>query len=76
MNKYKNAGLIAGFLLIVLGLTSLILTLVGIHWAFLGWIEKLGGLFAFVFKILMVIAGAVVFIMARTDWEQERKECA
>jgi hypothetical protein len=74
MSKYKNFGLIAGFLLIVLGLTSLILTLVGIHWYFLGWLEHLGRLGAFVAKILMVIVGAIVFIMARTDWERERRE--
>ncbi len=74
MSKYKNLGLIVGFSLIVLGLTSLILTLVGIHWYFLGWLEHFGRLFAFVSKILMVMGGAIIFILARTDWERERRE--
>lgn len=74
MSKYKNAGLILGFMMIVLGITSLILSIVGIHWYFLGWLEHFGRLFAFVTKIIMVMAGAVIFILARTDWERERKE--
>ncbi|MEY3240891.1 MAG: hypothetical protein RIR11_2329 [Bacteroidota bacterium] len=75
MNKYKNAGMTLGFALIIFGLTSLILTLVGIHWYFLGWLEYFGRLFAFVAKIVMVLGGTILFILSRTDWEREREEC-
>jgi hypothetical protein len=47
--------------------------LVGTHWYFLGWLEKLGRLPAFVIKILMIIVGIVVIVFARTDWEKEKK---
>lgn len=75
MSKKKNAGLLLGFTLLVLGFTSLILELIGIHWFFLGWIEKGGRLFAFLFKIMMVIVGIIIFVVSRTDWEREIKEC-
>lgn len=74
MSKKKNAGMLLGFALVVFGFTSLVLELVGIHWFFLGWLEAGGRLFAFVAKLVMTISGVVLFILSRTDWEQERRE--
>jgi hypothetical protein len=72
----KNKGLwtLLGFLLIIFGFTAIILQLVGTQWAFLNFLERPGRLFAFVAKIIMVIAGFVTIVLARTDWEQERRE--
>lgn len=72
----KNKGLwtLLGFLLIIFGFTAIILQVVGTQWAFLSFLEKGGRLFAFVIKIIMVIAGFVTVVLARTDWEQERRE--
>lgn len=74
MNKYKNAGMLLGFALIVFGFTAMVLQMVGVHWYFLGWLELGGRLFAFVAKVFMVIGGMVLFILARTNWEEERQE--
>lgn len=63
-----------GFVLFVLGITSIIMSLVGVRWFFLGWLEIGGALLAFVLKIIMTIGGVLVIIFARTDWEQERQE--
>lgn len=63
-----------GFVLFVLGITAIIMSLVGVRWVFLGWMEWGGALVAFVLKIIMSIAGVLLIVFARTDWEQERKE--
>ncbi len=72
----KNKGLLQllGFVLFVLGITAIIMSLVGVRWVFLGWLEWGGLLMAFVLKIIMSIVGVLLIVFARTDWEQERKE--
>ncbi|MFZ4473688.1 MAG: hypothetical protein ACOYPR_00760 [Saprospiraceae bacterium] len=72
--KNKGYWLLLGFLLVVFGFTGLVLQMVGTQWVFLGFLELPGRLFAFVFKILMVLAGVLITVFANTDWERERKE--
>jgi hypothetical protein len=72
----KNRGLwtLLGFSFVILGFTSLIMTLVGVNWAFLGFLEWGGRLFAFVSKILMVMAGGIIIALANNNWERDQKE--
>ncbi len=63
-----------GFALFVFGITSIIMTLVGVRWVFLGWLEIGGALLAFLLKIILTIAGILIIVFARTDWEQELAE--
>lgn len=72
----KNKGLwtLLGFLLIIFGLTAIVLQMVGTQWVFLSFLEKGGSLLAFVVKVVMVVAGFVTVVLARTDWEQEKRE--
>lgn len=72
--KNKGLLLLLGFVLFILGITSIIMSLVGVRWVFLGWLEWGGALLAFVLKIIMSISGVLLIIFARTDWEQEKKE--
>ena len=72
--KNKGLWLLAGLALFCLGITSVVMELVGTHWYFLGWLEKGGRLFAFILKILMVIAGILTIVFARTDWEKEKQD--
>ncbi|MDX2278989.1 MAG: hypothetical protein NW218_05345 [Saprospiraceae bacterium] len=72
--KNKGYWLLLGFLLVVFGFTGLVLQMVGTQWVFMGFLELPGRLFAFVFKILMVLAGVLITVFANTDWERERKE--
>lgn len=72
--KNKGLLLLLGFVLFVLGVTAIIMSLVGVRWVFLGWLEMGGPLLAFVLKIIMSIAGVLLIVFSRTDWEQERKE--
>lgn len=72
----KNKGLLIllGYLLFTLGITSVVMELVGTHWYFMAWIEQAGRLTAFIIKILMVIIGILLIVFSRTDWERERRE--
>lgn len=74
MTKNKNFWMVLGLCLFVFGFTAITLQMVGVQWAFLRFLEIPGRLFAFVFKIFMVIAGIVTIVLARTDWERERQE--
>ena len=72
--KNRNTWIIAGFLLLIFGITSIILQLVGVHWAFLKFLEIPGRLFSFMAKIIMAAAGIIMIVLANTDWERERRE--
>lgn len=72
--KNKGLLLLLGYLFFTLGITSLVMELVGTHWYFLAWLEKAGRLIAFILKILMIIAGILMIVFARTDWEREKRE--
>lgn len=74
MNKYKIAGIVTGMTLLIVGISALILSLVGVHWYFLSWLEAPGRLFAFLFKLFLALAGAVIFFVSNVDWERERRE--
>ncbi|MEZ4918218.1 MAG: hypothetical protein R2792_03845 [Saprospiraceae bacterium] len=72
--KNKGLWLLAGFLLMIFGITAMILQLIGVSWYFLSFLDIPGRLFSFVAKIIMVMAGAVIIILANTDWDRERRE--
>lgn len=70
--KNKGLLLLLGYLLFSLGVTSMVMELVGTHWYFLGWLEHAGRLTAFLLKILMLIGGILIIVFAQTDWKQEK----
>ncbi len=72
--KNKGYWILLGFLFIVFGLTSIVLQLIGVGWWFLQFLELGGRLLAFVFKILMVLAGVLIVVFAHTDWDRERMD--
>ena len=72
--KNRTFWLPAGFLLFIFGFTSLILQMVGVHYAFLQFLEIPGILFAFVAKIFLTVAGVVIVTIANTDWERDIRE--
>jgi len=71
--KNKSLWILTGLLLLIFGFTAIVLQLVGVSWAFLHFLDQIGGLFAFVMKVLMVMAGILLIVIARTDWEQEKQ---
>ena len=67
----KDLLTLLGFLLFVFGFLAIILSIVGVNLAFLVWMTKFGQLTAFLLKILMIVGGVIIVVLARTDWEQD-----
>lgn len=70
----KTVFTVIGFLLFVLGTLSLVLSMIGVQFAFLAWLDKLGALFAFITRLAMILAGIILVAVAQTDWTRERAE--
>jgi uncharacterized Tic20 family protein len=64
----KSVYAILGFVLIIIGMLSLILMVVGVQLSFLTWIDALGRLGGFLIRLLMIIGGFVIITLSQTDW--------
>lgn len=73
LQKYRGSITLAGFLLAGLGFLALVLSLVGVQFAFLTWIDSPGRLFGFLIRLLMIISGVVLIYLAQTDFEGENQ---
>jgi hypothetical protein len=67
----KGIFRLIGFVLLMLGGVSLVLSLVGVRLTFLSWMDKIDPLFGFVMKIVMIIAGIIIASLSMTDWTQK-----
>ena len=67
----KGVASIIGFALAGLGFLSIVLSLVGVQFAFLLWLDSFGRLFGFVAKIVMIIAGILILYIAQSDFKGE-----
>lgn len=70
----KALWLTAGFLLFIIGFSALVLSIVGIKFAFLTWLDAPGGLFGVIAKILMIVSGIVIVYLTSTDWRADDEE--
>lgn len=59
-----------GFILFLMGAIAIILSLVGLQLSVLAPIEKLGGGFAFLLKIVITLAGLIIVYVVNTNTEQ------
>lgn len=69
MRKNKSILTLVGFLLIALGFMAIILSLVGLRFSFLAWLDAPGALFGFVIRLLMIVTGFILVYFAQTDFE-------
>lgn len=74
MQKYKGWFSIIGFLLLMFGVMSIVLSMVGLEFSFMTFLDVFGSLAAFIIKVFMVLSGIVIITLARTDWERERMD--
>lgn len=74
MQKYKGWFSIIGFLLLMFGVMSIVLSMVGLEFSFMTFLDVFGSLTAFIIKVFMVLSGIVIITLARTDWERERMD--
>jgi len=69
----KELQTLLGFVLFCLGFIAIVLNLVGVDLAFLLWMNTFGSLASFLMKLLMIVLGVIIVVLARVDWENEEK---
>jgi hypothetical protein len=74
MLKHRTLLLVIAILLFIFGITATVMMLSGLNWAFLTWVDTFGRTFGLVIRLLMVVSGVVLLIVAQTDWEKEKEE--
>lgn len=72
--KSKNLMSTLGFLFFILGFISLALSLIGLQFQFLLWMDHFGSGAGFLLRILMILAGFILIYLARFNWEENEKE--
>jgi hypothetical protein len=71
MIKNKGIWSIVGFLLAAIGFLAIALSMIGIRFAFLTWLDAPGPLFGFIAKIAMIIIGILILYLAQSDFSGE-----
>ena len=71
MIKHATTLTVIGFLLLIIGIVSLFLNLVGVDLFFLTWLYELNVLVSFIVRLLMVVAGFILIYVGQTDWRRE-----
>jgi uncharacterized integral membrane protein len=69
----KNKGLFTffGFILILLGLVSIILNFVGLELNIMAWPDSFGRLAGFVIKLVFILGGFILVYFAQSDFAGE-----
>lgn len=68
----KSFKLIIAFLLFVLGFLSLLMSMLGLQFTYLRWLEKLPVLISVLIKLTMLIGGIVLAYMTTLDHEPKK----
>lgn len=68
----RSIWTLIGFLLFMHGMVSLILSLISVKIVYLVWLDRISPLFGFVAKVMMVLTGILIVVLAATDWKKER----
>jgi hypothetical protein len=74
IQKNKAIFTTVGFILFILGSSALVLSLVGVKFSFLVWLDAAGALPGFIARIVMMVGGIVLATLANTNWEDEEEE--
>ncbi|MEM9820453.1 MAG: hypothetical protein AAF985_05255 [Bacteroidota bacterium] len=65
----KSWVTLLGFALFILGMVSIVLSLVGVKLAILVFIDAFGRGIGFAIRLLMVIIGVVLIVVSRTEFD-------
>jgi hypothetical protein len=68
--NWPTATLILGFVLFLCGFLALILSLVGLQFSFLAFLDSGGPTAGFVARLLMIFGGVTLMYVARSKFEK------
>ncbi len=69
----KEIWLIIGFLMFIIGFVALVLSIIGAQLSFLTWLDSPSRLFGLIMKLIMILSGVVIVVLARTNWKAENE---
>jgi hypothetical protein len=70
-SKSKDLSLLVGFIMFLLGILSIVLSLVGLRFVFLEWMDLGGSTWGLVFRLLFILGGVVLMAYSRINWGNE-----
>ena len=65
----KSIFSILGFTLFITGMLALVLSLVGVKLSFLAWIDNPGRGWGLLIRLAMIIVGAIMVVMTRSNFD-------
>lgn len=69
--KSKSIVLILAFLSFLFGFLTLVLTLLGLEFPMLAWIDDFPGVIPLLIKLIMMFGGIIVAYLTATDWKKQ-----
>lgn len=69
----KGLFTLIGFLIFLIGMSALVLSLVGVKLSFLTFIDQPSPMIGFLIRLVMVFGGIIIIVLAQTDWQKERQ---
>jgi hypothetical protein len=70
----KAAFAVLGFVLLALGLLSLVFGAIGIRFMFLGWMDAFNPLVTLLLHLAMLFGGILIMYLSLTDWHEGQLE--
>ena len=70
----KIIGTVVGMCFLILGLISLILSVAGLQFSYMTFLDAPGKGFGLIARIVIMFSGVIIVAVSRTDWEAERAE--
>ncbi|MFT6333603.1 MAG: hypothetical protein ACI86M_000331 [Saprospiraceae bacterium] len=70
----KGYATIIGYLLFLMGILSIILSMVGLQLTFLSWIQSFGTGVSIIIKIVMLFSGLIIMYISKMPTEDDNLE--
>lgn len=70
MLKHATLITVIGFLLLLIGITTIFTTMVGVDIAPLAWLYRKSIALSYAVRLLFVILGIILIYVGRTDWDR------
>ncbi len=67
-------GTVVGMCFLIFGLLSLILSVAGLQFSYMAFLDAPGKGFGLIARLVMMFSGVLITAIARTDWDAERAE--
>ncbi|TXF90049.1 hypothetical protein FUA23_07355 [Neolewinella aurantiaca] len=71
MIKHATTITVIGFILLITGVMTLVLNLVGVDFILFEWIYRYNVALSLVFRFILIVTGFIMIYVGQTDWDRE-----